>query len=50
MPLNIGAGNDSRRLLELIEGLDWRLDQLYADAAYDMEPIRRGLESYGYRA
>jgi hypothetical protein len=49
MPLNIiiGSGNDSRRLLELIEGLDWRPGQLYADAAYDMEPIGRGLESMG---
>jgi hypothetical protein len=26
---------------------DWRLRQLYADAAYDMEPIGRGLESMG---
>jgi hypothetical protein len=51
MPLRIaiGPGNehDSRRLLELVEGLDWRPDQLYADAAYDTEPIRRGLESMG---
>jgi transposase len=51
MPLRIaiGPGNehDSRRLLELVEGLDWRPDQLYADAAYDMEDIRSGLESIG---
>jgi hypothetical protein len=26
---------------------DWRPDQLYADAAYDMETIGRGLESMG---
>jgi transposase len=51
MPLRIviGPGNehDSRRLLELVEGLDWRPDQLYADSAYDTESIRRGLESIG---
>jgi hypothetical protein len=35
------------RLLELVEGLDWKSWQLYADAAYDTEPIRRGLESIG---
>jgi transposase len=35
------------RLLELVEGLDWKPWQLYADAAYDTEPIRRGLESIG---
>jgi IS5 family transposase len=38
MPLSIaiGPGNehDSRRLLELVEGLDWKPMQLYADAAY----------------
>jgi IS5 family transposase len=54
MPLRIvmGPGNehDSRRLLELVEGLDWRPDQLYADAAYDTEHIRSGLESHWYRA
>jgi transposase len=27
--------------------LDWRPGQLYADAAYDTEHIRRGLESMG---
>ena len=49
MPLNIGPGNehDSKKIVELVEGLDWRPGQLYADAAYDMEPIRRGLESIG---
>jgi IS5 family transposase len=51
MPLSIaiGPGNehDSRRLLELVEGLDWKPMQLYADAAYDTESIRRGLESMG---
>jgi len=26
---------------------DWRLRQLYADASYDTEHIRRGLESMG---
>ena len=37
MPLRIaiGPGNehDSRRLLELVEGLDWRPGQLYVDAS-----------------
>jgi transposase len=51
MPLSIviGAGNehDSRRLLELVEGLDWKPMQLYADAAYDTESIRKGLEYMG---
>jgi transposase len=49
MPLSIiiGPGNehDSRRLLELVGDLDWKPEQLYADAAYDTEHIRRGLES-----
>jgi hypothetical protein len=43
MPLSIairlGNEHDSRRLLELVEGLDWRPRQLYADAAYDTESI-----------
>jgi hypothetical protein len=51
MPLSIvirlGNEHDSRRLLELVEGLDWKPRQLYADSAYDMESIRRGLESMG---
>jgi transposase len=51
MPLSIiiGPGNehDSRRLLELVGDLDWKPEQLYADAAYDTEHIRRGLESMG---
>jgi len=51
MPLSIiiGPGNehDSRRLQELVGDLDWRPEQLYADAAYDTEHIRRGLESIG---
>jgi transposase len=49
MPLSIiiGPGNehDSKKLLELVGDLDWRPEQLYADAAYDTEHIRRGLES-----
>jgi transposase len=49
MPLSIiiGPGNehDSRRLLKLVGDLDWKPEQLYADAAYDTEHIRRGLES-----
>jgi transposase len=49
MPLSIiiGPGNehDSRRLQELVDGLSGRPRELYADAAYDTEKIRRGLES-----
>jgi transposase len=51
MPLSIaiGPGNehDSRRLQELVDGLSERPRELYADAAYDTENIRRGLESMG---
>jgi transposase len=51
MPLSIaiGPGNehDSRRLQELVDGLSGRPRELYADAAYDTENIRRGLESMG---
>jgi transposase len=51
MPLyfTVGPANehDSRRLQELVDGLSERPEELYADAAYDTEPIRRGLESMG---
>jgi transposase len=51
MPLSIaiGPGNehDSRRLQELVDGLSGRPRELYADAAYDTDNIRRGLESIG---
>jgi transposase len=51
MPLyfTVGPGNehDSRRLQELVDGLSGRPRELYADAAYDTENIRRGLESMG---
>jgi transposase len=51
MPLSIaiGPGNerDSKKLQELVEGLNGKPGQLYADAAYDTESIRRGLESIG---
>jgi transposase len=51
MPLSIiiGPGNehDSKKLLELVGDIDWKPEQLYADAAYDTENIRRGLESIG---
>jgi IS5 family transposase len=51
MPLStaIGPGNehDSKRLLELVGDLDWKPGQLYADAAYDTEHMRRSLESMG---
>jgi transposase len=49
MPLSIaiGPGNehDSRRILDLVGDIDWKPEQLFADAAYDTENIRRGLES-----
>jgi transposase len=48
MPLSIAIGpneHDSRRLQELVDGLSGRPRELYADAAYDTENIRRGLES-----
>jgi transposase len=51
MPLSIaiGPGNehDSKKLQELVDGLSERPRELYADAAYDTENIRRGLESMG---
>jgi transposase len=51
MPLyfTVGPGNehDSRRLQELVDGLSGRPRELYADAAYDTENIRSGLESMG---
>jgi transposase len=37
--------HDSRRLLDLVGDIDWKPEQLFADAAYDTENIRRGLES-----
>jgi hypothetical protein len=40
-------GMHSKRLLDLVEGLSGGSRQLYADAAYDAESIRRGLESMG---
>ena len=45
----VGPGNehDSRRLQELVDGLSGRPRELYADAAYDTENIRSGLESMG---
>jgi transposase len=47
--LTVGPGNehDSRRLQELVDGLSGRPRELYADAAYDTENIRSGLESMG---
>jgi len=51
MPLyfTVGPGNehDSRRLQELVDGLSGRPRELYADAAYDTEPIRSYLSSMG---
>jgi len=54
MPLNIaiGPGNehDSKKLIELIQGLERRPRELYADSAYDTESMRRSLESMGMEA
>jgi len=51
MPLNIAIGpgdeHDSKKLVELIEGLEKNPKELYADSAYDTEGIRRYLESIG---
>ena len=51
MPLSIvigpGNGHDSKRLTELIEGLDRKPKALYADSAYDTEEIRSRLSSMG---
>jgi len=47
MPLNIaiGPGNehDSKKLIELIQGLERGPRELYADSAYDIEHIRYGI-------
>ncbi len=49
MPLSIAIGpgdeHDSKRLIELIQGLEGRPRELYADSAYDTESVRRSLES-----
>jgi IS5 family transposase len=51
MPLRIvirqGNEHDSRRLLELVEGLWEKPRKLYADSAYDTKHIRNGLEYMG---
>ena len=47
LSIAIGPGNehDSKKLIELIQGLEVRPRELYADSAYDTEHIRRSLES-----
>jgi len=54
IPLNftIGPGNehDSRRLIELVDGLERRPRELYADSAYDAESIREGFGSMNVEA
>ena len=47
LSIAIGLGNehDSRRLIELVQGLEVRTRELYEDSAYDTEHIRRSLES-----
>jgi transposase len=54
MPLNftIGPGNehDSKRLMELIDCLEKKPKELYADSAYDTDSIRKGLRSMNFEA
>jgi len=54
MPLNftIGPGNehDSKRLMELIDCLEKKPKELYADSAYDTDSIRNGLKSINIKA
>ena len=54
MPLNftIGPGNehDSKRLMELMDCLEEKPRELYADSAYDTESIREGLRSMNVEA
>ena len=47
LSIAIGLGNehDSKKLIELVQGLEVRPRELYADSAYDTEHIRRSLES-----
>ena len=47
LSITIGPGNepDSKRLVELVGGLNEKSKQLYVDSAYDIEPIRGYLES-----
>jgi transposase len=48
MPAKYGSYKTAwRRLKELVDGLSGRPRELYADAAYDTESIRRCLESMG---
>jgi transposase len=48
MPAKYGSYKTAwRRLQELVDGLSGRPRELYADAAYDTESIRRCLESMG---
>ena len=54
MPLGIvigpGSEHDSMRLLELLGNLERKPKEVYADAAYDTEDIRRCLLSMGIEA
>ncbi len=47
MPLSIALGfgneHDSKRIDELLEGLEEALKELYADSAYDTEAVRLSL-------
>jgi len=47
-----GPGNehDSKKLIELIQGLEVKPRELYADSAYDTESIKGSLESMGDRS
>jgi transposase len=54
MPLNFtigpGSEHDSKRLMELMECLEKKPRELYADSAYDTESIRKGLKSMNVEA
>jgi transposase len=54
MPLNFtigpGSEHDSKRLMELMECLEKKPKELYADSAYDTESIRKGLKSINIKA
>ena len=43
--IGLGSEHDSKKLIELIQGLEVRPRELYEDSAYDTEHIRRSLES-----
>jgi len=54
MPLNFtigpGSEHDSKRLMELMDCLEKKPKELYADSAYDTDSIRKGLKSMNVEA